>query len=48
MNTEKNLTSNEKETVLFVLNEYSEQYQENTKNMAVLTSEIKELTGNVQ
>lgn len=33
MNTEKNLTSNEKESVLFVLNEFSERYNESNKNI---------------
>lgn len=48
MNTEKNLTTEEKETVLFVLNEFTEQYRENTKNMSALMGEIKELNVKVQ
>lgn len=48
MNTEKNLTADEKETVQFILAELSEQYQENTKNMAALVSEVKELTAKIQ
>ncbi len=48
MNTEKNLTTEEKETVLFVLNEFTEQYQENIKNMSALMGEIKELNVKVQ
>ncbi len=48
MNTEKNLTADEKETVQFILAELSEQYQQNIKNMAALVSEVKELTAKIQ
>ncbi|MGJ7032289.1 hypothetical protein [Niabella hirudinis] len=48
MSIETNLTPEEKETVRFILAELSEQYQENTKIMASLVSEIKELTSKIQ
>lgn len=48
MNTEKNLTSNEKESVLFVLNEFSERYNESNKNITSLTGEVKEQHGKIQ
>ncbi|MCD2424343.1 hypothetical protein LQ567_16305 [Niabella pedocola] len=45
---EEKIKTEEKESVLFVLNEFSERYQENNKNIAALTGEVKEQHGKIQ
>ncbi|MBZ4189351.1 hypothetical protein [Niabella beijingensis] len=45
---EEKINTEEKESVLFVLNEFSERYQESNKNIAALTGEVKEQHGKIQ
>ena len=43
----KNLTKEEKENVLLVLNEFSEEYKENKKNITGLITAVKELSSKI-
>ena len=45
---EEEVNTDEKESVLFVLNEFSERYQESNKNIVALTGEVKEQHGKIQ
>ncbi|MCF3110612.1 hypothetical protein LL912_17635 [Niabella sp. CC-SYL272] len=45
---EEKINTEEKESVLFVLNEFSERYQESNKNITALTGEVKEQHGKIQ
>ena len=45
---EEKINTEEKASVLFVLNEFSERYQESNKNIAALTGEVKEQHRKIQ